>query len=112
MGIRYPLPQNESERHPSRRTAWLFPLSVLWIDDFSECAAIRKAPPTVGRTAHPSLDFSNAADIYSVNEAVSGCFQHAKAATRAYGGIFICLAQCESGGYVFPAMRVGEGMCR
>src|ERR1700733_10997123 len=35
-----------------------------------------------------SLDFSNAADIYSVNEAVSGCFQHAKAATRAYGGIF------------------------
>src|ERR1700735_5619229 len=34
------------------------------------------------------LDFSNAADIYSVNEAVSGCFQHAKAATRAYGGIF------------------------
>ena len=39
---------------------------------------------------HPpaSLDFSNAADIYSVNEAVSGCFQHAKAATRAYGGIF------------------------
>ena len=36
----------------------------------------------------PNLDFSNAADIYSVNEAVSGCFQHAKAATRAYGGIF------------------------
>ncbi len=35
-----------------------------------------------------NLDFSNAADIYSVNEAVSGCFQHAKAATRAYGGIF------------------------
>ena len=66
-------------------------------------------------TAHISYlsrDFSNAADIYSVNEAVSGCFQHAKAATRPMGVFFICLAQCESGGYVFPAMRVGEGMCR
>jgi hypothetical protein len=45
-------------------------------------------PPPVRRVDIPSLDFSNAADIYSVNEAVSGCFQHAKAATRAYGGIF------------------------
>ena len=51
-------------------------------------------PPTVAGPAsgpiadNASLDFSNAADIYSVNEAVSGCFQHAKAATRAYGGIF------------------------
>ena len=27
------------------------------------------------------------------------------------GVFFICLAQCESGGYVFPAMRVGKKAC-
>ena len=37
----------------------------------------------------------NAADIYSVNEAVSSCFQHVTA-TRAMGVFFICLAQYPS----------------